>query len=87
MAYAAVLVSCHSTGISRACISPSVLSTATGLPDASNYREICVALRQEHDREVAISQQLQVWQGSSTQKVTNCITVWLLLYNKGSGCH
>eukprot|EP00878_Enallax_costatus_P017239 GHUV01018100.1.p1 GENE.GHUV01018100.1~~GHUV01018100.1.p1 ORF type:complete len:564 (+),score=220.22 GHUV01018100.1:880-2571(+) len=35
---------------------------AAGLPDASNYREICVALRQEHDREVAISQQLQAQQ-------------------------
>lgn len=32
----------------------------SGLPDAGNYREVCVALRQEHDREVAISQQLQV---------------------------
>eukprot|EP00879_Flechtneria_rotunda_P024027 GHRR01025449.1.p1 GENE.GHRR01025449.1~~GHRR01025449.1.p1 ORF type:complete len:555 (+),score=232.10 GHRR01025449.1:142-1806(+) len=35
---------------------------ATALPDASNYRDICVALRQEHDREVAISQQLQAQQ-------------------------
>lgn len=30
------------------------------LPDAGNYRDVCVALRQEHDREVAISQQLVV---------------------------
>jgi hypothetical protein len=33
---------------------------AAALPDASSYREVCVALRQEHDREVAISQQLMV---------------------------
>jgi hypothetical protein len=30
------------------------------LPDAGNYRDVCVALRQQHDREVAISQQLVV---------------------------
>jgi hypothetical protein len=33
---------------------------AAGLPDAATYRDVCIALRQEHDREVAISQQLQV---------------------------
>jgi hypothetical protein len=31
-----------------------------GMPDAATYRDVCVALRQEHDKEVAISQQLQV---------------------------
>jgi hypothetical protein len=31
-----------------------------GLPDAATYHDVCVALRQEHDKEVAISQQLQV---------------------------
>lgn len=35
---------------------------AAGLPDAATYRDVCVALRQEHDREVAISQQLQAQQ-------------------------
>lgn len=33
------------------------------LPDAASYREVCVALRQEHDKEVAISQQLMVRAG------------------------
>lgn len=28
--------------------------------DANSYRNVCVALRQEHDKEVAISQQLMV---------------------------
>jgi hypothetical protein len=35
-------------------------AVVAGLPDAATYRDVCVALRQEHDREVAISQQLQV---------------------------
>eukprot|EP00775_Hariotina_reticulata_P012912 gene12912-13039_t len=35
---------------------------AAALPDASSYRNVCVALRQEHDREVLISQQLQAQQ-------------------------
>jgi len=41
------------------------LSCAAVLPDASSYRDVCVALRQEHDREVAISQQLMVGFGQS----------------------
>ncbi|KAF6264768.1 hypothetical protein COO60DRAFT_1654950 [Scenedesmus sp. NREL 46B-D3] len=35
---------------------------ASGLPDAATYRDVCVALRQEHDKEVAGSQQLQAQQ-------------------------
>lgn len=44
-------VSCHAA----ACRCRSAV-----LPDASSYRDVCVALRQEHDREVAISHQLMV---------------------------
>jgi hypothetical protein len=42
------------------CVLPHVRFAAAGLPDAATYRDVCVALRQEHDKEVAISQQLQV---------------------------
>ena len=38
-------------------------ATHAVLPDAGSYRDICIALRQEHDREVLISQQLQVRAG------------------------
>jgi hypothetical protein len=43
--------------IACACV---VDHSCAALPDAGSYRDVCVALRQEHDREVLISQQLQV---------------------------
>lgn len=39
---------------------------AAGLPDADSYRELCAALRRQHDEEVSISQQLQVGPGRVT---------------------
>lgn len=42
------------------------------LPDAANYRDVCVALRQEHDREVAISQQLVVSRLDRINSLDSC---------------
>jgi hypothetical protein len=42
------------------CATATTATAAAALPGAAAYRDVCIALRQEHDREVAISQQLQV---------------------------
>lgn len=37
-----------------------LIACDAAMSDAASYRDVCTALRQEHDREVAISQQLMV---------------------------